>query len=272
MNYIEWTIPRPDKMVAEILIAELSELGFEGFEEEEHFLKAYAPEGKINPVAAEIIAGRGLEKTIKVLPPQNWNAEWESSFEPVELDDFCRIRAHFHPPTAAVFEHEIVITPKMSFGTGHHATTRMMMMGMKDLKLENKRVLDFGTGTGVLAILAEIRGATEITALENDPGAVQNCMENVATNLCRHTAVLAGSLERVAGKTFEVILANINRNILLQYLPQLAALLPANGEVLMSGILKEDVSTLEGAAKENHLETTNTLYEGNWACLRFKKG
>jgi ribosomal protein L11 methyltransferase len=279
MNYIEWTIPLADKTVAEILIAELSEAGFEGFEEATAgILKAYAPEGAITPEAAEIVAGKGLQKEERLLPPQNWNAEWESSFEPVELEGFCRIRAHFHAPSALpglsvteAFEHEIVITPKMSFGTGHHATTRMMLGAMRSTPLAGKRVLDFGAGTGVLAILAAQRGAATILAVENDPGAVENCEENVAANDCRQIVVKCGSLEAAGTNSFDVILANINRNILLQYLPQMSELLASGGHLLMSGILEEDVPTLKEAAQKVQLPLSDHWNEGNWACLRFKK-
>ena len=271
MNYIEWTIPLPDKQLAEILIAELSEQGFEGFEEQTNHLKAYAPEGSIMPGAENLLLEKGLSKSEKQLLPQNWNAEWESSFEPVELDRFCRIRAHFHPPAENAFEHEIVITPKMSFGTGHHATTRMMVGAMRDMPLAGKRVLDFGAGTGVLAILAAQRGATEVIAVENDPGAVVNCEENVAANHCRQIAVKCGSLETAGSQHFHVILANINRNILLHYLPQMSALLPAGGTLLLSGILVADADTLKEAAGKVYLVPTGGWDEGNWACLRFKK-
>ncbi len=272
MNYIEWTIALTDKTVGEILIAELSNAGFEGFEESAGCLKAYAPEAGIAPAAESILAGRGLSKTEKLLPPQNWNAEWERSFEPVALDRFCRIRAHFHLPAAAGdFEHEIVITPKMSFGTGHHATTRMMMGMMQELDFAGRRVLDFGAGTGVLAILAEQRGATEIVAVENDEGAVENCMENVAANACRQVAVKCGSLEAAGSQSFDVILANINRNILLQYLSQMSSMLSAGGHILMSGILEADTDTLKNAAEKEHLKFSAYRNEGNWTCLRFNK-
>jgi ribosomal protein L11 methyltransferase len=152
----------------EVLIALLTEIGYEGFEQEEALLKAFINKDAFDRAALEALLGEyGVEYEEQEIGERNWNAEWEANFQPVVVDGFCAVRAHFHPPMPEV-EHELVITPKMSFGTGHHATTYMMLQAMRGIDLRGKRVLDFGTGTGVLAILAERLGAAEVVAIDND--------------------------------------------------------------------------------------------------------
>ena len=176
--YIEISIQTTE--LQEVLIALLAEIGYEGFEEEEGLLKAFIKEGAFDRGALEtLLADYGLEYVEQRIEDRNWNAEWEANFQPVVVDGFCAIRAHFHPPMPEM-EHELVITPKMSFGTGHHATTYMMLQAMRGIDLRGKRVLDFGTGTGVLAILAERLGAAEVVAIDNDDWSIENAQENAA--------------------------------------------------------------------------------------------
>lgn len=234
-------------------------------------LKAFAPEGSVDRPAAEgFLRDRGLAWTVTVHPPQNWNAVWESGFEPVVVEGFCTVRADFHPP-ATETPYEVVITPKMSFGTGHHATTRLMMEQLRDLPVRDSAVLDFGTGTGVLAILAEKLGAASVLALDNDAWSVENAAENLVTNGSARVAVRAGSLEEAYGQEFDLVLANINRHILLRYFPRFAALLRPGGRLVMSGLLLEDRPLLEAAGVAEGWEKDGAWHGGNWLCLRFKR-
>lgn len=267
----EWIIEVTDPQQRDILIAQLSELGFDGFEEIPGNLAAYGSVDSIRKSEVEdllTVAGVGYRK--QIIQPQNWNAIWESSFEPVVIGQFCRIHAHFHPAETG-YAHQISITPKMSFGTGHHATTRMMILMMEGLAFSGKKVLDFGAGTGVLAILAEKLGAAAVLAIENDPGAVENARENVAVNACQQVEVREGSLETAQNQTFDIVLANINRNILVSHAAALAKSVAAGGVLVLSGILAEDVSLLQEAFEKENFSYCQKLHEGNWACLRFTK-
>ncbi|HEV2483139.1 MAG TPA: 50S ribosomal protein L11 methyltransferase [Puia sp.] len=186
--HIQVTIPTKD--FQEVLIALLGEMGYEGFEQEEAQLHAFIPEAAFDEAAVrELLEAHGLRYTLQRIEERNWNEEWEKNFQPVVVDGFCAIRAHFHPRVPEV-EHELIITPKMSFGTGHHATTYMMLQAMRSLDLRGKRVLDFGTGTGVLAILAERLGADVVVAIDNDDWSIENARENVVENGCTRIQVL----------------------------------------------------------------------------------
>ncbi len=270
--YQEWDIAVSDPQQRDILIAQLSELGFDGFEEISGTLKACGLPENIGAEAAQaLLTQSGLLYEVREIAPQNWNALWEESFEPVCIGDFCRIRAHFHPSEAGCFAHEICITPKMSFGTGHHATTRSMILQMQKLDFSGKRVLDFGAGTGVLAILAEKLGAATVIAIENDAGAVENARENAVQNACERIGILEGSLEKAGETPFQIVLANINRNVLLQYGSELADRTTAGGQLLLSGILREDEALLRASFESVGFLFAEGVYEGNWACLLFTK-
>lgn len=261
-----------DPQQRDILIAQLSELGFDGFEEISGKLKAYSTLGdpETIPAAHQLLQAAALTYEVKEIAPQNWNALWEANYEPVCVGTFCRIRAHFHPADKA-FTHEICITPKMSFGTGHHATTRQMIQMMEKLSFNGKKVLDFGTGTGVLAILAERLGATSVLALENDPDSAENAKDNTAQNACEQVRVAEGSLEYVGDEIFDIVLANINRNVLMNYAAALAAATATKGQLLLSGILREDESLLKDTFSNEGFDFKEAIHEGNWACLRFLK-
>jgi ribosomal protein L11 methyltransferase len=268
-NYLEIIIPEGDPARRDLLVPALEALGFEGFEEGEEEVKAYIAEGRLDEAAFSVFAG-GRPVRRSILADQNWNQLWESSFEPVVIDDFCAVRAHFHPPVNTV-QHEIVITPKMSFGTGHHATTRLMIEYMRELPLEGKRVVDFGTGTGVLAILAERLGARAIWALDNDPWAIDNARENKDRNgavlLSLH---LSATLDGVPPA--DVILANINRPILVAQMQALYHLLSHGGLLLLSGILAEDQSILETTAGKAGFLLHSQRQQGDWVAQLWKKG
>ena len=249
----------------EVLISRLTDLDALGFEQGDDYLLAYFTEDDFKSYEVnEVLQGRNFE--ITTVAEKNWNEEWESHFQPVQVEDFCGIRAHFHPPFTGV-QHEIIITPKMSFGTGHHATTHMMIRQMQDLDFQNKTVFDFGTGTGVLAILAEKLGAGKVVAIDNDTWSIENAAENLENNNCSRV-VLALS-EELPQENFDIILANINRNILLKYMSSLAAVLNAGGRLLLSGLLSADETAITEAATVAGLHKQKLLERDNWISLLF---
>lgn len=267
--HIQITIPTID--FQEVLIALMGEMGYEGFEQEDDRLHAFIDETAFDEEALnELLTTHGLPYTLERIAERNWNAEWEANFQPVVVEGFCAIRAHFHPPMPEV-EHELIITPKMSFGTGHHATTYMMLQAMRELDLRGKRVLDFGTGTGVLAILAERLGAQQIVAIDNDPWSIENALENVAANGCTRIEVLQKDTVADAGGPFEVILANINKHVIVRELPALKQQLTAHGVILLSGLLREDAEDIENEAKNNNLSVSGWITRGSWICLKSGK-
>jgi ribosomal protein L11 methyltransferase len=254
-----------------ILIACLSEESYEGFEETDNGLNAFIPSADYRQdFVDELSAQYSIPYTISDIEQQNWNAQWERSFEPVVVGDFCTIRADFHEPTVNT-RFEIVITPKMSFGTGHHATTQLMIGKMKDIDMEQKQVLDFGTGTGVLAILAEKLHATAVLAIDNDEWSVENTKENIGRNNAERIEILQGSLEIAENRSFDVILANINRHILLQYMQQMYVLLNKGGKIIMSGLLTSDREIILEAAEKQGFILESEGENNNWIVLIFKK-
>ena len=274
-SYIELTIPETDPHRRDLLVPALEALGFEGFEEEDEALKAYIPESQLDETAFGAFATANLTGYQRehlgraVLEEQNWNQLWESSFDPVVVGDFCAIRADFHAPIVGVSQ-EIVITPKMSFGTGHHATTRLMIEAMRELPLEDKRVVDFGTGTGVLAILAERLGARAIWALDNDPWSIDNAQENRARNGAGLVSLhLSATLDGVP--VSDVILANINRHVLLEHMVSLYALLTQDGFLLLSGILLEDREVIGDAAERAGFCLSGERQGSGWVAQLWKK-
>lgn len=267
MRYIQLRLAEPDAEKREILIAGLAEEGFESFEEDAGYLLAYIQEDSYTEQVAVAVrsmyAGTVEEAEIA---QQNWNAEWEAGFEPVHIAGFCTIRADFHTADTTV-PYEIIITPKMSFGTGHHATTRLMILQMKGIDFTGKSVLDFGTGTGVLAILAKKLGAAEVLAIDNDEWSYENTLENISANDVTGIEVRKGSLELAEGHKFDIILANINRHILLQYMEQIHHLLPERGMLLMSGILDADEQIVLNETRKAGFKNTSVFAEGKWLCI-----
>lgn len=255
----------------EILIAFLADLPFAAFEEEEGAVHAYLHtefdvrriEGEVRNVYHEFFDA--LEVTS--LPDVNWNARWEASFEPISIGDFCYVRASFHPPFDQA-KHEIVIDPKMSFGTGHHATTKMMIEGMSGIDLKGKSVLDMGCGTGILAILAVKMGAALVLAVDNDENCIANSRENFSLNDVA-VELRKGTADVLPDRQFDVILANINRNVLLEMLGVLKSHLTEGGSLLVSGILVSDQSEFVRHAVARGLDFTVAHQRGEWCCLLF---
>lgn len=250
----------------DLLIALLSEAGYEGFEEGTGFFSAFIPQEKFDEaILNEIELHQEVKAVREVVREKNWNEEWEKNFEPVVIGKFCAVRASFHEEIGGV-EHEIVITPKMSFGTGHHATTHVMIQFLEQVKVKGKQLLDFGTGTGILAILAEKCGAVEITAIDNDDWSIENAAENIAVNHCTNIKLQkADSIEALG--LFDVILANINRHVILANMPHLKQHLRPGGVVILSGLLPDDAGVIEEKAAANDLRIIEQKNYNNWIGL-----
>lgn len=267
-QYIQIEIRNISPEQSDMLIAELNVIGFDGFEEEENVLKAFIPakdfdEGSVNEIAqkhAVTYIKSHIEET-------NWNAVWESNFQPVVVDDFVGIRANFHEPINGV-EHEIVITPKMSFGTGHHATTFLMIQQMRDIDFSGKTIFDFGTGTGILAILAEKLCAAKILAVDYDEWSIANTAENLERNNCIKSELKKA--DNAEGReSFDIILANINKNVILDNFSALVQQLAPGGILLLSGLLIDDENDIHAHASKYPLIFNGKATRNNWICLRF---
>jgi ribosomal protein L11 methyltransferase len=269
-NHIHIRFQPVSKEQQEILIAQLAELGYEGFEEGINHMSAYVPEDQYNEQdIIDLTTEADLSFTKETILPRNWNEEWEQNFQPVIIDSFCAVRAHFHAPVAGV-QHEIIITPKMSFGTGHHATTYLMIRHMQPLSFTEKKVLDFGTGTGILAILAEKLGAAEIAAIDNDEWSIINTAENISLNHCSKINVEAADRLQMEDK-FDIVLANINKHVLINCMAGIKQHLTHDGVVLMSGLLTGDRNDIEKAALQENLTVFEANEKDNWLCLMLKK-
>jgi ribosomal protein L11 methyltransferase len=274
MNYQAYHF-EVDSEQKEILLAFLSELPFEMMEETEKGWTGFVAEGEedadLDQRLTELQQRVPFQWTNEIVPQQNWNAIWESSFEPIVIGNFCAVRADFHAAIPEV-EHELVINPKMAFGTGHHATTYMMIEMMEDMEWKGKSVLDFGCGTGILAILAHRLGAEPITAIDIDPNSVENTLENAKINQSEEgLEVLEGSLPVTAGNRYDRILANINRNVLLDTIFSLYDQTFAPGTVLLSGILVEDRQVVSEKAKKAGFKLEKVLEQGGWICMRLHR-
>jgi ribosomal protein L11 methyltransferase len=269
-DYIEIDITVDPGILKDLLIVHLSEIGFEGFEEETNLLKAFIPvrdfdQGRFNRVVEEY----GLEYARTIIKQKNWNEFWEAGYEPVVVHDFCAVRAEFHRPIPHV-RHEIIITPKMSFGTGHHATTFMMIQAMEKLDLQGRTVLDFGTGTGVLAILAEKSGASSVTAIDYDEWSINNARENFLLNNC--VKIDLEKADHISGNgKFEFILANINKNIILDHFVSIEQHLSAGGKLLLSGLLENDLDDIVKAAEGLRLKFHEKSEQNGWICILLVK-
>jgi len=267
-NYIEIKIENISEEQSEILIAQLNEIGFNGFEEGENFLIGFIDEQNFDEDALQlIISAHHLSYQKNFIQQKNWNEEWEKNFDPVIVDDFVAVRAEFHQPIKNI-EHEIIITPKMSFGTGHHATTYMMIQQMRTIDFNNKIVFDFGTGTGILAILAEKLGAKNIIAIDNDEWSINNAKENSERNNCKRIQLFLVS-ELPSTEKFDIVLANINKNVILQHVKELTNLLAQSGQLLISGLLIEDETEILDVAVKIKLKPTARIHRGRWISIRF---
>lgn len=256
---------------AEIILALLTDIGYEGFEELEDRLLAYIPASDFDQDTLDrALSGLDVQVAVHDIAPTNWNAEWERNFQPVVVDDFCTVRADFHTISIQT-EYEVVITPKMSFGTGHHATTRLMILAMRELDIKGKRVFDFGSGTGILSVLAAKLGAAEVFAADIDEWCFHNALENVERNGVKQVHVLQGSFEQFPEGGCDILLANINRHILLEFMSSMAGNLRGSGTVVMSGLLVEDKEVILNAARTSGLNLRSERTLDNWISLVFTR-
>ncbi|GIV40166.1 MAG: ribosomal protein L11 methyltransferase [Thermonema sp.] len=273
MEYIEVNLKAPAEW-HEQLVAALSFIDYEGFVEEEQQLKAYIPLKNWSPERLQeaLQPFEGVEYTIAELPNVNWNEVWERSYEPVWVEGRCFIRASFHEAVPQA-EYEIVITPKMAFGTGHHPTTGLMLAWQLELPQEGKKVLDAGCGTAILSIMAEKRGAQRIDAYDIDDWAVENALENVYLNRCERIFVQQGTVRSVKleASPYDLILANINRNVLLDEMPDYARHLVMGGDLLLSGFLADDMPLIRQAAEANGLVFVAMKQKNEWVSAHFIK-
>jgi ribosomal protein L11 methyltransferase len=251
----------------EIIIAMLADMGFEGFEENEGGLTAFINQIKFDQPLLDLFTNsNNLPYSLSIIEQQNWNATWESSFEPVVINNFAAVRAGFHEPVKGV-RYEVIITPKMSFGTGHHATTYLMMEQMSGLDFKEKSVLDFGTGTGVLAILAEKMGATSLLAIDNDEWSIDNARENIVNNKALHIEL--EKAETIStGRQFDIILANINLNVILHNMQAIHSVCKEGTEVLLSGFLSTDADVIKTALEANGLAFKAMSQQKDWICIK----
>ncbi|MCW4468536.1 50S ribosomal protein L11 methyltransferase [Flavobacterium sp. MFBS3-15] len=262
----------PKEPGTEILIAELGETAFESFIETEEGLSAYVQKEFWDE---SILAGIQIfgshefkiEYTFEEIAQVNWNEEWEKNFEPIDVDNTCRVRAPFHEKTNV--KYDIVIEPKMSFGTGHHETTFMMIQHLLETDVENKKSLDMGCGTAILAILAEMKGAQPIDAIDIDNWCYLNSIENAERNNCKHISVYEGDASLLAGKSYDLIIANINRNILLNDMQAYVDCLNKEGILLLSGFYEEDIPAIDACCTQKGLTFVKKFSRNNWVSLKY---
>lgn len=275
LEYLEFSfLIKPISPVRDILVASLSETGFESFVETETGLLAYIPKKEFNTSDFEMMnifknSDFKISWEIKTIPHENWNAVWESNFEPITVRKKCCIRAPFHNARPD-FEYDIVIEPKMSFGTGHHSTTYLMIKKLLELDIKNRPVLDMGCGTGVLAILASKMGADPVMAIDIDELAYNNTFENIIINKCAIN-VYKGGADLLQGKTFHAILANINRNVLLKDMQTYSSSLQNSGNLVMSGFFESDIAEISREAFKNGLKLEDKQTHNTWSLLHFIK-
>lgn len=272
MDYIQIDLSTSDSQLQEVLLAELTEQGWESFAQGPDALQAFLPAKAFTQVRrsqVDQLAERfGLTWTHRKWPAQNWNVLWESNFSPIRVGDFCGIRADFHAPMEGV-RHELIINPRMAFGTGHHETTYLMIQLMAGLNLQDRKVLDYGCGTGVLALLAARLGGNPVDAVDIERAAYENTLENAQHNDVHSIRVVHGTLESVVDHGYAVVLANINRQVILDTLPALRKKMQKDGVLLVSGILEQDGAMVLEAAAHSGFAPTIQEQRGNWLALQF---
>jgi len=279
MDYIELKceITPYNEAIAQILISELGELGYDSFTENEDSVDAFITEDLFDIDQVKAInldylpeSNFKLNYSYKTIISQDWNAVWESNFQPVIIADQVVIRASFHTDTPKV-PYDIVIDPKMSFGTGHHSTTSLMVQSILDSNIEGKRVLDMGCGTSLLAILASKRGAKMVDAIDIDEWSYKTSLESIRNNKADNISAFLGDASLLEGKKYDVVFANINRNVLLNDMKPYIACLPQNGQLVMSGFYTEDLKYIQDEAEKNNMNYIDHKVDKNWVAVRFEK-
>ncbi|WP_207420568.1 50S ribosomal protein L11 methyltransferase [Desertivirga brevis] len=277
MNYYEFSfsVNTEEEFYQDLLINALAEAGFDTFEETPNGFNAYISAQEFDQDLFDSVLSPYLDMfefsfEKELIPQKNWNEVWESNFEPLVIKDQCYVRATFHQPQPQ-YPYEIIIDPKMAFGTGHHQTTTMMMEYILEEEMNNASVLDMGCGTGILAILAEKRGAGELLAIDYDPVCYESTIENSKLNQCSSISALCGSKEVIPDKEINIIFANINRNILLDQIHRYTEVLKPGGILLMSGFYQEDISLISEECERHNLSFSNFKSLNNWVSVKFVK-
>ncbi len=275
MHYMQLSV-RCNPEFSEVLIAELAEMGFDVFEETSDGFSAFAEENQPDFDACKELLEKYAELTslsygVRRVERENWNREWEKNYPPVVVEDKILIHTDFHKVEKS-YPYSIRITPKMSFGTGHHATTAQMLTFLLQFPLPGKKVIDAGCGTGILAIMAEKCGASDVTGFDHDPWCIENSEENFQLNNCTNCrAILASGISELKEKDADIILANINKNIILQEISCYSDYLKSGGLLFLSGFYTEDVPDIDEIASRHALEISAQSQKENWACLVYKK-
>ena len=269
----EFTVS-PKEPGTEILIAQLGLAGFESFVENENGISAYIQqkdwdENILDNVQILTSNEFKIDYTKLIIPQTNWNSEWEKNFTPIQVNGVVSVRASFHKNPN--LKYDIIIEPKMSFGTGHHETTHMMLQHLLETDLQNKKVLDMGCGTGILAIFTEMKGAKQIDAIDIDNWCYLNSLENIEKNNCKNISVFEGDATLLKNKKYDVIIANINRNILLNDMQAYNNSLNEGGILLLSGFYAEDIPVIDDAATQYNLKLNLTIEQNNWVALKYLK-
>lgn len=271
-QYIEVIIPLLDEN-KEIIIAELGDLGYEGFWDQGNELRAY--------IEASQFAHKRLYDTLgkykmenhfsyTEMVQKNWNEEWEKNYEPILVGNRVFVRSPFHTPNTDV-DYEVVIQPQMSFGTGHHETTQLMIEAMLTISFDKQSVLDMGTGTGVLAMLAEMLGANEVVGIDYDENSVENAKDNLQYNTCKQVSFLHGSYEAIPNRNFDIVLSNITKNINMELLPFLVSHVSNNGYLILAGFLNFDLQEVDDKVTAHGFKLLRNISKGDWECLLYQK-
>jgi ribosomal protein L11 methyltransferase len=274
-DYLEYRFTvYPKSPWEDILLSQLQQLPFDSFLTTEEGLNAYLPkkqdkESLLDSVVLLNHESVQIEFTVTEIPPENWNAKWESEFQPIFVGSDCVIRADFHESQGKTYE--LIINPKMSFGTGHHPTTHMMMEFVLEETLSDKTVLDMGCGTGVLGILASKKGTRAIDAMDSDAWCVENTIENAKTNGCKNIRSSQAAILESTRATYDAIFANINRNVLLEQIPSYGQALKVGGSLFLSGFYKNDVNFLQQSCQKENLTLISTKEKEQWCALKFIK-
>lgn len=277
MNYIELKYPKPeDEIASDLLVSDLAEIGFESFQDDDSYISAFIPEKDFlleNLYGIPMMKKFYDEKVVQIdtIKDQNWNAVWESNYPPVLIADRCFVRAPFHDPNPDA-EFNILIKPKMAFGTAHHETTELMTELLLETDVKNKQVLDMGCGTAVLAILASMKGALNVLAIDFDEWAFNNSVENVNANGIENIEVLQGDAGAIpTSAVFDLAIANINKNTLLHDMHVYAQSLKKNGKLFLSGFYDTDLKDISDSAFENGLIFDSSRVKNSWTAAVFLK-
>lgn len=271
MAFITIKVSCPSAL-SDVLIAELFEKGFESFQEFDDGFEGSCEQEVFDETAVDEIFDyyEGVSFSIKEQEKVNWNEEWEKNYDPIVVENQCIVRATFHQPSPQ-FDYEIIVTPKMSFGTGHHATTYQVLAYQMNLNHEGKKVLDVGTGTGILAIMARKRGASQIMATDIDDWCIENSKENFALNGIDDALIVQGQIEAVDATDFDIVIANINKNVLMDQIEAYSNKMVSNGTLILSGFYEEDIADLQKVASTFGLSIVKSTTRERWAMVAFQK-